>query len=72
MDPVPIAAEEEAISDAAVMQGPTPSVENPDLQAAADEVKEQPVTRPASPLGDYVRELGEEFQDQEEEGKIEP
>jgi hypothetical protein len=58
--------EEEAVIDAAFQQGPIPGPEpeatNPDEQA--------PPPSPASPLGDYLRELGQEFQDQQDEGKV--
>ena len=59
--PTPTPPEEEAVSDAAFLQGPVPPPAAPD---------EEPTLPASSPLGDYVRELGQEFQDQEDEGKL--
>jgi hypothetical protein len=40
------------------------SAQAPEVEPAA------PPKRAGSPLGDYLRELEQEFQDQEEEGKL--
>jgi hypothetical protein len=54
-------------------QGAPPAPPGKAIEEAVDAVFEEGpsvLPDPASPLGDYVREIGEEFQEEEDEGKV--